>query len=61
MWWLAVRFSPQICEKIVLFLAISAGDVLPHALAALFDARRAEFSRQAGACLRQKWLETADF
>ena len=51
---LAVSFPLPACEKIVLFLTFSAGSVLPRVLAALFDARRAEFSRQAGAYSRQK-------
>ena len=54
-------FSPQACEKIVRFLNVPAGSVLPRVLAALSDARRAEFSRQAGECFQQERLETTDF
>ena len=57
----AVFLSSRASEKIVLFLVFSSESVLPHAMAALFDARRAEFSRQAGALFRMKRLETADF
>ena len=61
LWGGAGFLSPRDCEKIVLFLGFSSGSMFPYALAALFDARRAEFSRQAGTRFRTKRLETADF
>ena len=54
-------FLRQACEKIVLFLTFSTRGILPRVLAALFDARKAEFSRQAGVCLWLKRSETAGF